>query len=82
MIHLRHSSATMASLVYRRAAVRFLSFPRVDTGYVRQNFLMWVKTAEAPIWCARFDVSQFYFVNNKQDFALKRHCTHNHMLID
>ena len=31
----------------RRAAVRFLSFPRVGTGFVR-----WVKKEEIAIWCA------------------------------
>ena len=46
---------TMTLLIYRRTAVHFLSFPWFGMWYVRYNFLIWVKTVEIPIWCARIN---------------------------
>ena len=40
---IQHNMIT--SLVFQRAAVQFLSFQGVGTGYVRYNFLIWIETA-------------------------------------
>ena len=48
MTQWRHFNKTMKLLVFQHAAVWFLSFPQVSTGFVRMG-----KKAETPIWCAR-----------------------------